>query len=142
MSSEGESSETAHLHQKGLGIRRTVLGVDYVDGSFASANDFMMAFQHMTTEWCWGYTWGRPGLDLKTRSLLNLAMLTALKRSSELKLHVRGALVNGVTVAEIKEVLLQATVSCGIPAGLDAFKASNEVLKSEGKVDDRKVAAE
>ena len=102
--------------------------------SLKTANEFMMAFQHITTEWCWGYAWGRPGLNLKTRSLLNLAMLTALNRAAEVKLHVRGAINNGVTVDEIKEVLLHATVYCGIPAGLDAFKAANEVLKEMGKL--------
>ena len=122
------------LFDRGLALRREVLGPDYVDNSLKSANDFMMAFQRMTTEWCWGYAWTRPGLDRKTRSLINLAMLTALNRSPEIKLHVRGALNNGVTVDEIKEVLLHATVYCGIPAGLDAFKAANEVLKEAGAV--------
>src|ERR1700752_73952 len=124
--------ETDELFKLGLEIRREVLGKEYVDASLASANDFNMAFQRITTEWCWGYGWGRPGLDRKTRSLINLAMLTALNRSPEIKLHVRGALNNGVTVDEIKEVLLHATVYCGIPAGLDAFKAANEVLKEMG----------
>jgi 4-carboxymuconolactone decarboxylase len=120
------------LFDRGLTVRREVLGPDYVDNSLKSANDFMMAFQQITTEWCWGYAWTRSGLDRKTRSLVNLAMLTALNRSPEVKLHVRGALNNGVTVDEIKEVLLHATVYCGIPAGLDAFKAANEVLKEVG----------
>lgn len=119
---------------KGLKIRREVLGADYVDGSIARADDFMMAFQQITTEWCWGYAWTRPGLDKKTRSMLNLAMLTALKSPHELKLHVKGALTNGVTVDEIKEILLHATVYSGIPAGLEAFKAAHEVLKAEGAV--------
>ena len=122
------------LFERGLELRREVLGPEYVDKSLASANDFMMAFQQITTEWCWGYAWTRPGLDRKTRSLMNLAMLTALNRSPEVKLHVRGAINNGVTVDEIKEALLHATVYCGIPAGLDAFKAANEVLKEMGKV--------
>jgi 4-carboxymuconolactone decarboxylase len=122
------------LFDRGLAVRREVLGPTYVDGSMKSANEFMMAFQRMTTEWCWGYAWTRPGLDRKTRSLINLAMLTALNRAPEIKLHVRGALNNGVTVEEIKEVLLHATVYCGIPAGLDAFKAANEVLKEAGAV--------
>ena len=117
---------------KGLEVRRAVLGAEYVDGSIAKADDFMMAFQEIATEWCWGYAWTRPGLDRKTRSLLNLAMLPAPHRSPEVKLHVKGALNNGVTVDEIKEVLLHATVYCGIPAGLDAFKAAHEVLKKEG----------
>ena len=125
-------SETAKLYKDGLAVRRAVLGPDYVDGSIAKANDFTMAFQHITTEWCWGYAWTRDGLSRKTRSMLNLAMLTALNRSAEIKLHVKGALANGVTVEEIKEVLLHATVYCGIPAGLDAFKAANQVLEEEG----------
>lgn len=120
------------LFDKGLEMRRKVLGTEYVDGSIAKADDFMMAFQHITTEWCWGYAWNRPGLEPKTRSMLNLAMLTALGKPAELKLHVKGALNNGLTVEEIKEILLHATVYCGIPAGLDAFKAAHEVLKAEG----------
>lgn len=119
---------------KGLKVRREVLGAEYVDGSLAKADDFMMAFQEITTEWCWGYAWTRPGLDRRTRSLLNLAMLTALKAPQEIKLHVKGALNNGVSVDEIKEVLLHATVYAGIPAGLEAFKAAHEVLKAEGAV--------
>jgi len=93
-----------------------------------------MAFQHVTTEWCWGYVWDRPGLDRKTRSIINLAMLTALNRAPELRLHVKGALNNGLTPDEIKEVLLQATIYCGIPAGLEAFKTANEVLQETGAV--------
>ena len=120
------------LYNKGLPIRRAVLGAEYVDASLAKADDFMMAFQRITTEWCWGYAWGRPGLDRKTRSMLNLAMLTALGRSAELKLHVRGALTNGVTVDEIKEALIHATVYCGVPAGLKAFRAAHEALLAEG----------
>ena len=116
------------LFEQGLKLRRQVLGPEYVDKSIANANDFMMAFQRITTEWCWGYGWGRDGLTLKTRSMLNLAMLTALNRAAEIRLHVRGAINNGVTVEEIREVLLHATIYCGIPAGLDAFKAANEVL--------------
>ncbi|HLF10002.1 MAG TPA: carboxymuconolactone decarboxylase family protein [Gammaproteobacteria bacterium] len=126
------------LFDRGLTVRREVLGAEYVDNSLNAANDFMMAFQQITTEWCWGYAWTRSGLDRKTRSLINLAMLTALNRSPEVKLHVRGALNNGVTVDEIKEVLLHATVYCGIPAGLDAFKAANEVLKEVGAVPAKK----
>lgn len=118
--------------KKGLETRREVLGSDYVDGSLARADDFLMAFQRITTEWCWGYAWTRPGLDRRTRSMLNLVMLTALNRPAELRLHVKGALTNGVTVEEIQEILLHATVYCGIPAGLDAFKAAHEVLKAEG----------
>ena len=122
----------SEMFQKGLEMRRAVLGAEYVDGSIAKADDFMMAFQRITTEWCWGYAWTRPGLDPKTRSMLNLAMLMALGKSHEIKLHVKGALNNGLTVDEIKEILLHATVYCGIPAGLDAFKAAHETLTKEG----------
>lgn len=124
--------EMNELFNKGLSTRREVLGADYVDASLEGANDFMMAFQNITTEWCWGYVWNRPGLDRRTRSMLNLAMLTALNRPNEIKLHIKGAINNGVTVEEIKEILLQATVYCGIPAGLDAFKVANGVLEEQG----------
>src|SRR5215831_3014305 len=123
------------LFKKGLEVRREVLGAGYVDSSIAKADDFMMAFQRITTEMCWGYAWTRPGLDRRTRSIINLAMLTALSKPAEIKLHVKGALTNGVTVDEIKETLLHATVYCGIPAGLEAFKAAHEVLKAEGALD-------
>ncbi|MBU6218020.1 MAG: carboxymuconolactone decarboxylase family protein [Burkholderiaceae bacterium] len=123
---------TSKLFEQGVKIRREVLGPEYVDRSLDQANGFMMAFQNITTEMCWGYAWARPGLPRKTRSMLNLAMLTALNRSAEIKLHVKGALNNGLSVEEIKEVLLHATVYCGIPAGLDAFKAANQVLEEEG----------
>ena len=122
------------LFKKGLEMRRAVLGAEYVDRSLEKADDFMMAFQRLTTEWCWGSTWTREGLDRKTRSMLNLAMLTALSKPSELKLHVKGALQNGVSVEEIKEILLHATVYSGIPAGLEAFKAAHEVLVAEGAI--------
>lgn len=133
-SNDNASPTVDDLFEQGLALRRQVLGPDYVDKSVASANEFMMAFQRITTEWCWGYAWQREGLELKTRSMLNLAMLTALNRAAEIRLHVRGAINNGVTVAEIREVLLHATIYCGIPAGLDAFKAANEVLKEMNAV--------
>jgi len=120
------------LFRKGMPIRREVLGPDYVDASMARADEFMMSFQRATTAWAWGWAWGDPTLDRKTRSLMNLAMLTALNRAPEIKLHVKGALNNGVTVEEIKAALLHATAYCGIPAGLDAFRAAHEVLVSEG----------
>lgn len=120
------------LFKQGLAVRGEVLGADYVKKSLENADEFMMAFQNITTEMCWGYAWTRPGLDRRTRSIVNLAMLTALSKPNELKLHVKGALTNGLTVDEIKEILLHATVYCGIPAGLEAFKAAHEVLKAEG----------
>ena len=128
---------SSEMFDRGLQTRREVLGTDYVDASLARADDFMMAFQRVTTEWAWDYVWNRPGLDRRTRSLLNLAMLTALGKSAELKLHVKGALTNGVSVGEIKEVLLQASVYCGIPAGLEAFRAADEVLLAEGAISQR-----
>lgn len=120
------------LYDKGLAMRRTVLGAEYVDRSLANADEFSQPFQKLVTEWCWGEIWNRPGLDRKTRSLINLAMLTALNRPNEVRLHVRGALNNGVTREEIQEVLLQATVYCGVPAALESFKIAGEVLKEEG----------
>lgn len=122
------------LFNKGLPIRREVLGAEYVDSSMASADDFMMAFQRATTSWAWGWAWGDTTLDRKTRSLLNLGMLTAAGHPAELKLHVKGALNNGVSVEEIKATLLHATAYCGIPAGLSAFKAAHEVLLKEGVI--------
>jgi 4-carboxymuconolactone decarboxylase len=132
--SDPKSPTVDELYETGLELRREVLGAEYVDGSIARADDFMTAFQRITTEWCWGYAWSRPGLDRKTRSLLNLAMLTGLNRAAEIKLHVKGALANGVSVDEIRETLLHATIYCGIPAGLDAFKAAHQVLVQEGAI--------
>jgi 4-carboxymuconolactone decarboxylase len=125
--------------RRGLEIRREVLGAEYVDGSLAKANEFTMSLQELTTEWCWGYAWSRPNLPRKTRSMINIAMLTALNRSNEVRLHIRGAVNNGCTVDEIREILIQATVYCGVPAGLDSFKVANEVLKEMGMIDDKPV---
>ncbi|WP_069353827.1 carboxymuconolactone decarboxylase family protein [Burkholderia cenocepacia] len=125
-------NEDDALFQKGLPIRREVLGPEYVDASMEKADAFMMAFQRATTAWAWGWAWGDETLDRKTRSLLNLAMLTTGGHTNELKLHVKGALNNGVSVDEIKATLLQATAYSGIPHGLSAFKATHEVLVAEG----------
>ena len=114
---------------RGLEVRRAVLGAEYVDKSVAAASDFMADFQKMVTEFCWGEIWTRPGLVRRDRSLLNLAMLAALNRPNELKLHLKGALNNGVTRDEIKEVFLAVCVYAGVPAGLDAFKVAVEVFK-------------
>jgi len=119
-------------YTKGLEIRRAVLGADYVDKSIREADDFTRPLQELVTEYCWGAVWGRPGLDRKTRSLINLAMLTALNRPHELKLHVNGALTNGVSKAEVMEVLLQAAVYCGVPAAIDSFRAAREALRDRG----------
>jgi 4-carboxymuconolactone decarboxylase len=120
------------LYDDGMKVRKAVLGAAYVDTSMASADDFMMSFQDITTEYAWGYVWTRPGLSRKTRSMLNLAMLAALNRGPEFKLHVNGALNNGLTKEEIKEVLLQVAIYCGIPASLDAFKTARDVFKERG----------
>ncbi len=117
------------VYDKGLAIRREVLGADYVDNAIKSADDFNRPLQELVTEYCWGAVWGRPGLPKKTRSMLNLAMLTALNRPHELKIHVKGALKNGVSRAEIMEVLLQAAIYCGVPAAVDAFRTAREALK-------------
>jgi 4-carboxymuconolactone decarboxylase len=127
--SEGETFE------QGLRIRREVLGAQYVDASMASADEFMLPFQHLLTEWAWGYAWSRPGLDRRTRSMLNLAMLTALGRYEELGIYVRGAVKSGVTVDEIREVLLHATIYCGTPAGRQAFLAARAALEEVGALD-------
>jgi 4-carboxymuconolactone decarboxylase len=123
--------QQTELFEKGLSVRRAVLGSAYVDKSLANADDFMKPMQKLVTEYCWGEIWTRPGLDRRTRSFLNLAMLTALNRPHELKLHVRGALNNGITRAEICEVFLQAAIYCGVPAALESFKNALEVLKEE-----------
>ena len=125
-------SEDEMLFNKGLPVRREVLGEAYVNSAMAKADDFMMGFQRATTSWAWGWAWGDPTLDRRIRSLLTLTMLTALNRSAEIKTHTKAALNNGVTVDEIKAALLHATAYCGIPAGLDAFKAAHEVLVKEG----------
>ena len=115
--------------EKGLATRRAVLGAEYVDNSLKNADDFNMPMQELVTEYCWNEIWNRPGLDRKTRSFLNLAMLTALNRPHELKLHVRGAINNGLTKEEIREVFLQAAIYCGVPAAIDAFRTAKEVFK-------------
>ncbi len=120
------------LFDKGLKVRREVLGADYVDKSIASADDFNRPMQELVTEYCWGEIWNRPGLDRKTRSIINLSMLTALNRPHEIKLHVLGAINNGLTKAEISEVFLQAAIYCGVPAAIDSFRVAREVFKEQG----------
>ncbi len=120
------------MFERGLAIRRHVLGADFVDNAFATADDFNRPLQELVTQYCWGEIWGRPGLEKKTRSLLNLAMLSALNRPHEIKAHVRGALANGVTKDEIKEVFLQVAIYCGVPAAVDSFRIAKEVFKEQG----------
>ncbi len=120
------------LFDRGLETRREVLGADYVDAAIAKADDFSRPMQELVTQYAWGEIWNRPGLDRRTRSLLNLAMLMALNRPHELKLHVRGAINNGVTKDEIREVFLHASVYCGAPAALDSFRNAKEVFTELG----------
>ena len=119
---------TQSTFEQGLEIRKEVLGAEHVERSLAAAEDFSRPFQELITEYCWGAVWDRPGLSRKTRSLLNIAMLTALNREEEFKLHVRAAFRNGVTREEIREVLLQAAIYCGVPAANSAFKQAREVF--------------
>jgi 4-carboxymuconolactone decarboxylase len=116
------------LYETGLRIRREVLGAEYVDKSISTADDFNRPLQELVTEYCWGAVWSRPGLSRKMRSLLNLAMLTALNRPHEVKLHLKGALNNGCSKEEIMEVLLQAAIYCGVPAAVDSFRLAREVF--------------
>jgi len=121
----------SELFVKGLKNRREVLGAEHVQRSLDAADDFTADMQKLVTEWCWGELWSRPGLDRRTRSIINLSMLAALNRPHEIRLHVRGALNNGLTQDDIKEVLLQVAIYCGVPAALDAMKVAAEVLKEE-----------
>ncbi len=116
------------LFKRGLEIRKSVLGKEFVEKSIASADDFNMPMQRLVTEYCWGAVWGRDELPKKTRSMLNLAMLSALNRPHELKMHLAGALRNGVTKTEIREILLQVAIYCGVPAGVDAFRVARETF--------------
>lgn len=116
---------------RGLAVRREVLGNAYVDNALQSADAFTTPLQQLVTEYCWGEIWTRPGLDRRSRSLLNLAFMTALNRPHELKLHVRGAINNGLTQDEIMEVFLQAAIYCGVPAAIDSFRVAREVFAED-----------
>ena len=116
------------LFETGRAIRSEVLGAAYVDRALQTADDFTRPLQELITEYAWGAVWGRPGLSRKTRSLINLAMLTALNRPRELELHVRGALNNGLTKDEIKEAFLQAAIYCGVPAAIESFRIARSVF--------------
>ena len=119
-------------YEKGLAIRREVLGAEYVDASIKNADDFNQPMQELVTEYCWNEIWNRPGLDRKTRSIINLSMLIALNRPHELKLHVRGAINNGLSKDEIREIFLQTAIYCGVPAAIDAFRTAKETFKDMG----------
>jgi 4-carboxymuconolactone decarboxylase len=117
------------LFEKGLKVRKEVLGEDYVNKSIAGADEFTRAMAEWSTEFCWGALWTRPGVDRRTRSIVNLSMIAAINRPHELKLHVKAALKNGLTRDEIKEIFLQVAVYCGVPAGIDSFRIAKEAFK-------------
>jgi 4-carboxymuconolactone decarboxylase len=125
MTADGTHKET---FDEGMRVRREVLGAEHVDKSLAAVSDFSRPIQELVTEYCWGTIWGSDGLERKTRSLINIAMLTALNRNHELGVHVRGALTNGATIAEIQEVLMQTAVYVGVPAALESFRTAERAI--------------
>ncbi len=114
------------MHDKGLEIRKAVLGEAYVTNALKNIDDFNRPFQELVTEYCWGAAWGSDELPRKTRSMLNIAMIAILNRQHELKLHIKGALNNGVTKEEIREMLIQVAIYAGVPAAVDAFRIARE----------------
>ncbi|MBL1422187.1 MAG: carboxymuconolactone decarboxylase family protein [Alphaproteobacteria bacterium] len=123
------SNETFEV---GMKIRKQVLGAEFVEKSFAAADDFNKPHQELVTEYCWGAVWGREGLSMKTRSMLNLAMIATLNRPHELKMHVKGAIKNGVSKDEIREVFMQVTIYSGVPAGVDSIRIAKEAFAELG----------
>ena len=117
------------LFDRGLEIRKAVLGAEYVDHALRTADEFSRPLQELITEYCWGAVWGREQLPRKIRSMLNLAMISTLNRPHELKMHVQGAIRNGVSREEIREVLLQVAIYAGVPAAVDSFRIAREALK-------------
>jgi 4-carboxymuconolactone decarboxylase len=120
---------TSDTYERGLEMRKRVLGEAHVQRSLDAATDFSRDIQELVTEYCWGAVWTRDGIDPKTRSAINLAMLTALNRGHELSVHVRGALNNGMTPDEIKEVLMQTAIYCGVPAALESFRIAEATIR-------------
>lgn len=116
------------LFDRGLAIRKAVLGAEFVEKSLASADEFTMPLQELVTEYCWGAVWGREELPKRIRSMLNIAMLSVLNRPNELKVHVAGALRNGVSKTEIREVLLQVAIYAGVPCSVDSFRVARESI--------------
>ena len=121
------------VFERGLAIRKSVLGKEFVEKSFAAADDFNLPMQELVTEYCWGAVWGREELPRKTRSMLNLAMISILNRPHELKAHIKGALTNGVSRDEIREIFMQVAIYAGVPAGVDSFRAAKEVFEKIDK---------
>ncbi len=134
-----DPASESELFRKGLAIRKEVLGASHVEKSLASADDFSAPVQRLVTEYCWGEVWGRPGLPREMRSAINLAMLAALNRPHEIRLHVRGALNNGMSRETIQEIILQVAIYCGVPASLDAMKVCAETFR---EIDAEEPAAE
>ncbi|THG31531.1 carboxymuconolactone decarboxylase family protein [Naasia lichenicola] len=130
MTQDSTHGETTHseTYEAGLAMRRQVLGAEHVNRSLGKVTEFSRPIQELVTEYCWGEVWTRDGLPPKTRSLLNIVMLTALNRSHELGVHVRGAITNGVTVDEIQEALMQTAIYVGVPAALESFRVAEKVL--------------
>lgn len=122
---------SSEMFDKGLAMRKRVLGAEYVEKSLAAADQYTRPLQELVTEYCWGAVWNRPGLEPKTRSMLNIGMLTALNRPHELKIHINGALTNGCTREEIIEVLLQTAIYCGVPAALESTRIAREVFREQ-----------
>jgi 4-carboxymuconolactone decarboxylase len=115
-------------YDKGMEVRTAVLGEAYVANALKNSDDFNKPFQDLVTEYCWGAVWGREGLPRKTRSMLNLSMISILNRPHELRAHIKGALTNGVTRDEIREILMQVAIYAGIPCGVDSFRIAREVF--------------
>jgi 4-carboxymuconolactone decarboxylase len=128
MTKKKESGTVKELFEKGIAIRREALGADYVDKAVQEADDISRALQEIITTFCWGTVWARPGLTRKSRSLITLAMLTALNRPHEIEIHLRAALNNGLTKDEIREVFLQAAIYCGVPAAIDSFRIAKKIF--------------
>ena len=116
------------IYDRGLAIRKSVLGAEYVDNALKNVDDFTQPLQDLVTEYCWGWAWGREGLSKRDRSMINLAMISILNRQHELKVHVQGAIRNGLTKNEIQEVLLQVGIYGGIPAAVDSFRTAKAAL--------------
>jgi len=132
MTTPQEIKMNKEAFEKGLKTRREVLGSEYVDNSIKNAGEFNMPMQELVTEFAWNAIWNRPGLDRRSRSMINLAMLTALNRPHELKLHLKGAINNGLTKDEIREILMQTAIYCGVPAAIDSFRCAKEVFAEMG----------
>ena len=130
--SETKAADMAGLFETGLERRRETLGADYVDGSFAKADDFNRGFQEAMTAWCWGFGWGDDAIDNKTRSMMNLAMIGALGKMEEWELHCRGAIRNGVTAEQIRAIIHVVAIYCGVPQGNECFRSARKVLSEEG----------